>query len=209
VTPPVVAVVRTGAANLASVRAALERRGLGVALTADPAIVRSARLVVLPGVGSFAPAMASLEASGLRSALRDRAEAGAPLLAICLGLQLLLDGSDEGPGTAGLGVARGVARRFTDDVRVPQLGWNAVDPAAPGLVQPGHAYYANSYRLGESPDGWDPSWTDHGGRFVAAIQRGPVLACQFHPELSGPWGAALLQRWIDAGLAATEGSLAC
>ncbi|MCP4246745.1 MAG: imidazole glycerol phosphate synthase subunit HisH, partial [bacterium] len=95
----------------------------------------------------------------------------------------------------------GRVTRFGAGVRVPQLGWNRVEPT-PGCVlsQPGYAYFANSYRLVECPTGWRAAYADHGGRFVAALERGPLLACQFHPELSGSWGIALLGRWLEAGV---------
>lgn len=193
-----VAVVRTGSANLASVLAALRRLGAVPRVVEDAGAVREAPRCVLPGVGYFSAAMARLQALGLVEALRERAQAGAPLLAICLGLQLLGSGSDESPGMAGLGVIAARARRLPDGVRVPQLGWNRVVPEGDGLVEEGFAYFANSFALREAPEGWQSAHTTHGERFVAAIARGPQLACQFHPELSGRWGAALLERWWAA-----------
>ena len=197
--PTDVAIVRTGTANLASVLAALGRLGAIPRVVEDAETVRTARRVVLPGVGHFGAAMQQLQAGGLADALRERLAAGAPLLAICLGLQLLAQGSDESPGTPGLGAIAGVATHLPDTVRVPQLGWNLVVPDQQGgIVQEGHAYYANSYALRETPEGWAAARTVHGTPFLAAIARGPQLACQFHPELSGRWGAALLERWWAA-----------
>ena len=197
--PTDVAIVRTGTANLASVLAALGRLGAMPRVVEDAETVRTARRVVLPGVGHFGAAMHQLQAGGLADALRERLAAGAPLLAICLGLQLLAEGSDESPDTRGLGVVPGRATRLPSGVRVPQLGWNRVTPEQrDGLLQDGHAYYANSYALREAPTGWQAASTTHGDRFVAAIARGPQLACQFHPELSGRWGAGLLERWWAA-----------
>jgi glutamine amidotransferase len=192
-----VVVVRTGTANTASVLAALARAGARAEIAHDPDRVAGAAHVVLPGVGAFAAAREALDRDGLVEVLQARLQAGRPTLGICLGLQLLCEGSDESPGVAGLGVVPGRLRRFDGPVRVPQLGWNAVAPD-PGcaLLQPGHAYFANSYRLTEPPPGWSSALTDHGGRFVSAFERGAVLACQFHPELSGAWGHALLVRWL-------------
>jgi len=194
-----VAVVRTGAANLASVVAALERSGRAPRLVEDAAAVEAAERLVLPGVGAFGAVMARLEELGLVRALSGRIARGRPTLAICLGLQVLAAGSDESPGVAGLGVVPGRVTRLPQDVVVPQLGWNRVetDPECRLLVD-GAAYFANSYKLDAAPDGWGAAWSDHGGRFVAALERGAVLACQFHPELSGAWGAALLERWLEA-----------
>lgn len=202
-----VAVIRTGVANLASVLAGLERLGAAVHPATTAAEVAAASHVLLPGVGAFAPGMAALLASGLAEPLRARVAAGRPTLAICLGMQLLADASDESPGVPGLGLIPARVTRFpaaptsgphgpSGPIKVPQLGWNRVTPDAPGLVEPGHAYFANSYRIPEAPAGWLAARADHGGPFCAALQRGPVLACQFHPELSGPWGLALIGRWL-------------
>ena len=104
----------------------------------------------------------------------------------------------EDPGVAGLGVLPCTATRFPDHVRVPQLGWNRVS-AVPGcrLLSDGAGYFANSYRLQELPDDWLGAVSDHGGRFVAAVERGAVQAGQFHPELSGRWGHAIIDRWLE------------
>lgn len=194
-----VVIVRTGVANLASVLAGLRRLGVTPDVTTDAAAVRDARAVVLPGVGAFGAGMAALHEHGVAAALTERAAAGRPLLAVCLGLQLLAATSDEAPGVPGLGVHDGHVARFPDTVKVPQLGWNEVTPdVGCRLLEPGYAYFANSYRLTDAPAGWAAARSDHGGPFVAALERGPILACQFHPELSGPWGLALLDRWLTA-----------
>jgi imidazole glycerol phosphate synthase glutamine amidotransferase subunit len=192
-----IAVIETGVANVASIVNAFGRLGVHVTLTRDPAVVREATRVVLPGVGAFGAAAAELRTRGLDDALRERIAGGAPLLAVCLGMQLLCDGSDEAPGVRGLGVVPGICRRLPDDVRVPHLGWNRVvaDPGA-RFVDTAEAAFANSYALREAPSGWTASWTTHGVPFVAALERGGTLACQFHPELSGAYGEAVLSRWL-------------
>lgn len=193
-----VTVVRTGAANLASVVAAFERLGCEVSLTTDPASVLPAERLVLPGVGAFGTVALGLRASGLAEPLRERFADARPSLAICLGLQLLAAASDEAPQVPGLGVIEGSATRFGPDHRVPQLGWNRVSAdAGCTLLTDGAAYFANSYRLEAVPAGWSGATSNHGGLFVAALERGPVLGCQFHPELSGDWGVALLERWLS------------
>jgi len=196
---PEVVVVHTGSANLASVAAALERAGVRPVVSTDAAAIEGADRLVLPGVGAFGAVMARLEALGLLEILARRIRSGRPTLAICLGLQVLARSSEESPGVAGLGVLPVRVARFKAGTRVPQLGWNRVE-ADPGcrLLSSGAAYFANSYRLVEAPAGWQVAWSDHGGRFVAAIERGAVLACQLHPELSGAWGADLLTRWLEA-----------
>jgi len=191
-------VVRTGVANLASVLAALERAGAEPVLAEDADAIRSADRLVLPGVGAFGAAMGELRRLGIVDALRERIRAGRPTLTVCLGLQLLAATSQESPGEAGLGVVDADVTRFRGPVRVPQMGWNHVEPG-PGArwVRPGYAWFANTFKLDRVPTGWSGATADHGGSFVAAIERGDVLACQFHPELSGAWGADLLGRWVE------------
>ncbi|MFO7298632.1 MAG: imidazole glycerol phosphate synthase subunit HisH [Actinomycetes bacterium] len=189
-------VVPTGTANLASVLAGLRRLGADPVISRDPEDAERAGRVVLPGVGTFGAAMAALDGAGMTDVLRDRVTDGRPTLCVCVGMQVLAATSEESPGK-GLGVVDAEVRRFRGAVRVPQLGWNRVEPE-PGcrFVTPGWAYFANSYRLDEVPEGWVGAGSDHGGPFVAAMERGDVLACQFHPELSGPWGLAVLERWL-------------
>ena len=192
-----VLVVRTGTANLASVCAGLRRVGAVPQLTDDPVQVRSVGRVVLPGVGSFGAALASLKRHGLDEAISARILAGRPTLLVCLGLQLLCIASDESPETPGLGIIPARITRFSGVVCVPQIGWNYVRPSESGrFVTSGYAYFANSYKLEAAPDGWSAAYANHGGRFVAALERGDLLACQFHPELSGAWGLKLLHRWL-------------
>ena len=195
---PKVAVIRTGLANLASVLAGLRRAGGEPEVTEDPAVVRAATHAVLPGVGAFGAAMTKLDPSGLAEEVRARIAANRPTLCVCLGLQLLTEQSEETPGVRGLGVLPIHIRRFSGDVRVPQLGWNRVEaPAGARYLQSGYAYFANSFYAPSAPEGWLPAHTEHGVRFVSALERGNILACQFHPELSGDWGAALLKRWVE------------
>jgi len=194
-----VVVIRTGTANIASMMAALRRLDVAPLLTADPDVIRAADRVVLPGVGAFAAALEHLHEDGADAAIAERATAGRPLLAVCLGLQMLARESEESPGVTGLGVLPVDVTRFPEDVQVPQLGWNKVTPTSGSrFIEEGYAYYANSYRLPELPAGWEGAWSEHGDRFVAAAERGDVLACQFHPELSGAWGHELLGRWLRA-----------
>ncbi len=192
-----VLIVTTGVANLASIRAAFARLNVPVRMGDDPALARDADRVVVPGVGSFGAAMMRLESLGLVSVLRDRVAAGRPTLAVCVGLQVLCETSEESPGVAGIGAVPGDVRRFGSGVRVPQFGWNQVAVARESrFVEPGFAYFANSFRLESAPADWNVATADHGGPFVAALERGDVLACQFHPELSGGWGLGLLDRWV-------------
>jgi imidazole glycerol phosphate synthase glutamine amidotransferase subunit len=135
--------------------------------------------------------------AGADAALRERILADRPTMAICVGHQLLFETSDESPGARGLGIVKGHVGSFPEDVRVPQFGWNEVE-AEDGcdLLDSGFAYFANSYRAEAAP-GWKVATADHGGRYVAAMERGNIVGCQFHPELSGDYGAALLSRWLS------------
>lgn len=192
-----VVVVRTGMANLASVLAALRRLGAEPRVTVAPADVDAAERLVLPGVGAFGAAMTMLRDAGLVEPIRRHVADGRPLLSVCLGLQLLCQTSEESPGVQGLGVVPGRVEKFASDVRIPQLGWNTVTPTPRArLLHEGYAYYANSFRLPAIPEGWEGATTNYGGAFVAALERGSVLACQFHPELSGEWGRDLIARWL-------------
>lgn len=197
-----VVIVATGVANTASVRAAFARLGVACELSACAEEIAGANAVVLPGVGSFASGMAALRAGGVQEAIQARVQRGAPTLAICLGMQMLFDASEESPGVRGMGVVSGTVRRFGGEVRVPQMGWNTLRAdAACQVLQSGTVYYANSYRIESVPAGWSAAVSEHGGLFVGAIEQAgnpAVVACQFHPELSGAFGAGLLRRWLVA-----------
>ena len=199
-----VAVVKTESANLASVIAGLRRAGAEVKLTEDSGDVESYDYVVLPGVGALGAAKARLDALGMVEVLRNRAQSGRPLFAVCVGLQLLLEGSEESSGVPGLCAVGGFAQRFPESVRVPQLGWNVVtaQPNTQYLVS-GEFYFANSYRLIDPPQDCAVATAEHGGSFVAGFERRGLLACQFHPELSSKVGAEVIHRWLTHSLEAS------
>lgn len=189
-----------GAGNLHSLVKALEAGGAEVRVDTDPAAaVHDTEALVLPGVGAFAPAAERL-APGLdvmRCALRD----GLPALGICLGMQLLFDASDEGPG-AGLGIVPGRVTRLTAE-RVPQIGWNRLDDVRdPLLLQASLevAYYANSFVCRPTDLGatFVTAWSEHeGDRFAASVRRGNVIGTQFHPEKSSAPGVAFVRAFLD------------
>src|ERR1041385_360895 len=213
---PDVVIVDSGVANLASIASAFRRLGATVVVTGDKWVVRGAPRVVLPGVGAFGAGLGALRARRLDQAVTHAAARGTPLLGVCLGMQMLCEASEEAPGVPGLGVIPGICRRLPEDVRVPHLGWNAVTAAGEGLlageglVATGGRSFANSFALREPPAGWVPAWTTHGVRFVAALEKSGerLLACQFHPELSGAYGAALLERWLAGAKGAPAPALA-
>jgi len=167
-------------------------------LSADPARIVDSRLLVLPGVGSFGAGMKRLTELGVVEHIRERIRQRRPLLSICLGFQMLFESSTESPGVGGISALPGRFEPFSEQVRSPQFGWNSVQPGENCvLLKPGYAYFANSFRLQQPPEGWRISCSTHGGPFVAAVESGPVLGCQFHPELSGRWGDELLNSWLS------------
>jgi len=209
--PPNVAVLDYGAGNLRSVAKALARSGLEPEVTGDPAAVRRADGVVLPGVGAFAAAAENLAAKGLDDAVKAVIEAGRPYLGLCLGLQLLFEESDEHGRTKGLGLLPGRVGRFPARgqdgqlLRVPHIGWNQVrwsgsHPLLAGLPNEDCYYFVHSYRAVPTRKEDCVGHADYGGEFAAAVARDNVFAVQFHPEKSQTAGKRLLDafaRWLS------------
>ncbi|MEO5633598.1 imidazole glycerol phosphate synthase subunit HisH [Gaiella sp.] len=183
-----------GAGNLGSVAAAFSRAGAAPSITVDPAEVREAPLAVIAGVGHVESAARGLELNGLDEAILDRVTAGRPVLGICVGMQLLFGASDEG-GT-GMEILAGPVRRV-QATRVPHMGWNtlAVTQAADLVdgLEGEDVYFAHSYAVEPADDDVVVAVADHGGRIVAAVQRGAVAGVQFHPERSARAGARILE----------------
>ncbi|MEM1422373.1 MAG: imidazole glycerol phosphate synthase subunit HisH [Planctomycetota bacterium] len=201
----VVHVVDTGLANVASVVAGLERAGASAVRTRDARDVERAELLVLPGVGSFGAGMGSLREAGVVEPLRERVVGGRATLAICLGMQMLFEGSDEAPEVEGVGAIPGRFGAFPEDGQSTHFGWNSVEaPIGARFIGSGFAYFAHSYRTDADPGGWSCARTELNGVYTSALERDAVLACQFHPELSGVWGRGLLSRWVTQGEAVVE-----
>jgi imidazole glycerol-phosphate synthase subunit HisH len=186
-----------GAGNLHSLAKALAGAGRTVATEVDPRASLETDVLVLPGVGAFGPAAARLAPA--RDAMRDAILGGLPTIGICLGMQLMFDGSDEGPGL-GLGVVPGRVTRL-EARQLPQIGWNAIedaaDPifAASGLVT---AYFANSFACRPLDADAVTAWSTHeGDRFAAAVRSGDCLGVQFHPEKSSRPGLRLLDHFLE------------
>ncbi|MDR7556202.1 MAG: imidazole glycerol phosphate synthase subunit HisH [Armatimonadota bacterium] len=202
-----IAVVDYGAGNLRSVTRALAAAGGTPRLVTGPDELVGADLVVVPGVGAFAPAVRRLQAAGMVEGLRAVVRAGIPVLGLCLGMQLLFDESDEGGAlTEGLGILRGVVRRLPAGVKVPHMGWNTLevarpDPLVASLPEPAYVYFVHSYAVQPADPAVVVAWSTHGVRFPAIVRAGTVIGFQFHPEKSSRLGARLLANVI-AGLAA-------
>lgn len=198
-----IAVVDYGIGNLRSAQKALEHLGAPAALTSDPDDVRRAAAIVLPGVGAFGRCMGELRARGLDAPVLDAIEAGTPFLAVCVGMQMLFEGSEEAEGVPGLGVLRGWVRRLPGGVTLPHMGWNTVEiePGAAmfeGLASPVWMYFVHSYAPTPEDESLVVGRTHHGGPVVAAVERGSLVATQFHPEKSGASGQRLLTNFLAA-----------
>jgi imidazole glycerol-phosphate synthase subunit HisH len=197
------AVIDYEAGNLHSLTKALQALGAEPVVTADPHLLNRADALILPGVGSAVAAMRELRARGLVEPLRDAAHSGRPFLGICLGLQVLLESSEEGQDghEPCLGVLEGRVRRLPGGLKVPHMGWNSVEareecPLFAGLPAGTHFYFVHSYYTDVQDTAAVAGWTDYGLRFPVAVWQGALMATQFHPEKSGRWGLALLRNFL-------------
>lgn len=201
-----IAIVDYGMGNLRSVAKALEHVGAEPVLTHDHARVREADGIVLPGVGAMPKAMERVRALALDALLRERVEAGVPLIGLCMGMQLLFQSTTELGGADGIGLLEGSVERLTAP-KVPQIGWNEVSwrresALTTGLPQPCAFYHANSFAPRPADDNDVLGTADYEGEFVSVVQRAPVYGLQSHPEKSGPDGLRLLKNFVGLARAA-------
>jgi imidazole glycerol-phosphate synthase subunit HisH len=196
---PVIAVLDYGIGNLRSAEKALQHLGANAALTADPDVAAQADAVVLPGVGNFGRCMSALRQSGLDRVAVEAVASGKPFIGICVGMQMLYDGSEESPEIAGLGLLSGVVQLLPAGVKRPQMQWNRLDivgsPMFEGLGPDPWVYFVHSYAPPPGPD--VVATCEYGGTVVAAAARAQLWATQFHPEKSGPTGMALLSNFVS------------
>jgi len=191
-----------GAGNVRSVINAIESLGETVKVVARPEDILAAEKLVFPGVGAFGSMMSILQAKNYVGPLKAYLNADRPFLGICLGLQALFDHSEEAPDVGGLGVIAGFVKRFDTDLSVPHIGWNGLNFRQPSRIFAGIGgnekfYFVHSYHVVVEDDGVVLTTTDYGCEFVSSIQKGNLIATQFHPEKSGRAGLGILKNFID------------
>jgi glutamine amidotransferase len=198
-----VAILDYGMGNLRSVGKALEHVGAEPVITQDHERTRQARAIVLPGVGAMPRAMEQVRRLGLDELLRERVDAGVPVLGLCMGMQLLFESTDEHGGAEGIGLLRGrVEQLRANGLKVPQIGWNPVTWRRPsalvqGLPDPCAFYHANSFAPRPADEQDVLGTAEYGAEFVSVVERPPVYGLQSHPEKSGPDGLRLLRNFVS------------
>ena len=201
-----IAIIDYGMGNLHSAAKALEKVGAQVAVTRDPERVRQADKVVLPGVGAFGDCMKNLNERGLAPVIHEVIAAGKPFLGICVGLQMLFEGSEEDPGVAGLGIFKGLVRKIVvPGLKVPHMGWNslalqAASPLFQGLPPAAYVYFVHSFHAVPTDESCITAVTNYGGQVTAAVGRGLVQAVQFHPEKSSAVGLKILANFKEMSI---------
>lgn len=202
-----IAIVDYGAGNLRSVSKAFESLGHTVRITSFAQDLLDATAVVLPGVGSAGNAMHNLNELGLADPICEVIAADTPFFGVCLGLQVLMETSEEADGVKCLGIVPGRVRRFTGDLKVPHMGWNSVQfktslPLFAGIPDGNHFYFVHSYYAEPADSEQVVGVTDYGVRFCSVLAVGNIVATQFHPEKSGAFGLRLYDNF--ARMAATR-----
>ncbi|MBK8014876.1 MAG: imidazole glycerol phosphate synthase subunit HisH [Deltaproteobacteria bacterium] len=202
-----VSIIDYGMGNLRSLAKALERCGASVSVISTPAEVSGADRIVVPGQGAFGQAMTRLRDQGIADAVVRAIAGGRPFLGVCLGLQVLFDGSTEAPGVPGLGIIEGQVTLLpaNAETRRPHMGWSPVEHAArdaPAVLSVNPSgepfYFVHSFAARTVPPGYTVATAQSGVEFVAALAHENVVATQFHPEKSQSAGARLLSAWLEA-----------
>ena len=203
-----IALIDYGMGNLSSVYKAFNAVGVkdskDIKIVTTPKEVMDADVIVLPGVGNFGDGMSSLTKLGLDKTIINAVSVGKPFLGICLGMQLLMENSEEAPGVAGLGILKGKTIRFSKEIglKVPQIGWNSVNlirkhPYFEGLSSGEYFYFVHSYYLKPKDEDVSLGTTDYGIDFCSCIAKDNIFATQFHPEKSQDAGLTILRNFVD------------
>ena len=201
-----IAIIDYGMGNLHSAAKALEKVGAQVVVTRDPAEVLRADKVVLPGVGAFGDCMKNLNERGLAPVIHEVIAAGKPFLGICVGLQLLFEGSEEDSGVAGLGIFKGMVRKIAaPGLKIPHMGWNNLEYRTSsslfqGLPPAAYVYFVHSYHAVPTDESCITAVSDYGGQVTAAVGLGLVQAVQFHPEKSSAVGLKILANFKEMSI---------
>ncbi len=204
-----ISIIDYGAGNLQSVEKALRFLGCDCGVTVEPQQLLEADAAILPGVGSFGDALDHLRARGFERPIREFISSGRPFLGICLGLQILFEESEESPGIQGLGILRGKIVRLPKEsgLKIPHIGWNSLDikkrdPLFEGLPVEPYVYFVHSYYL-QAEEDIVTATAEYGATIHAAVRKGNLMACQFHPEKSGKTGLTILENF--AAMVAQKG----
>ena len=201
-----IAIVDYGMGNLRSVSKAFESQGFPVIVTRYSEDIERASGLVLPGVGAFGDCVKHLDEFGLTGPVKDFIHSGKPFLGICLGLQMLFEGSEESPGVKGLGILKGKVVRFPDfekeRLKVPHMGWNQIEikkdvPVLEGIPDKSWFYFVHSYYPVPEDESVTAITSNYGIDFTAAVQSGNLFACQFHPEKSSAYGLRMLSNFAS------------
>lgn len=196
-----ITIIDYGMGNLHSVAKAVAAVGGEAIVTSDKELIAKAEKIILPGVGAFGDCMANLEKAGLIPVIKELLQSGKPFLGICLGMQVLFEGSDEDPGVAGLGFFKGQVKLLQTQEKIPHMGWNKLSLASysPLLEQAGgeYVYFVHSFHCEPEDKTIITSTCDYGMEVTASVGRGNVQAFQFHPEKSSRAGLALLKAFKE------------
>jgi len=195
-----VAIIDYGVGNLRSVEKAFAATGCEAIVTGDEAELRAAERLVLPGVGAFGACMKALKERGFERLVRERVREGTPLLGVCVGMQLLFEESDEFGSTPGLGLLKGKVRRFSNELVVPQVGWNRIHQTQPhalfeGIADGSFCYFVHSFYCKPEDEKVITGETEYGGRYASVIAEENVCGVQFHPEKSQDVGLRMLKNF--------------
>jgi glutamine amidotransferase len=201
----VITIIDYGAGNLRSVVNAISRLGYEARVTDSPQEVISARAVILPGVGAAADTMANLRKAGLDSPIKSYIGEERPFLGVCIGMQVLFSGTEEGGWQECLGIIPGAVRRFAPGLKVPHMGWNQVNqklnhPIFEGIPDEANFYFVHSYYVSPEDESLVAGQTEYGIPFCSLVAKDNLMATQFHPEKSGEVGLKIYQNFIKIAL---------